>query len=132
MLAETLGGSVESKVISITLLTPFQIKNKLILEAANGWELCSIGTNFAFLQRQHGASFPDVAYYIESITLSLPSAMRTWAPVCTGISPPVSSIRPALISRSASFWMASRSFGLGGPGGWGDETMDMKRMKKDS
>jgi hypothetical protein len=64
--------AIESKVISITLLTPLQIKNTLILEAANGWELCSVGTNFAFLQRERVTALPDLAYQIESITLSLP------------------------------------------------------------
>ena len=35
--------------------------------------------------------------------------------VASGISPPLSSIRPALISRSASLCMASSSSGVGGP-----------------
>jgi hypothetical protein len=53
--------------------------------------------------------------------------MRTCAPVASGISPPLSSMRPALISRSASLPMASMNFGVGGAV-WADLTMNMKRM----
>ena len=69
---EPLPRSIESKVISVTLMTPLQIKNTLILEAANGWELCSLGSNFAFLQRDRITALPDLAYEVQSITLSLP------------------------------------------------------------
>ena len=62
-----------------------------------------------------------------STTLSLPSVMRTCAPVASGISPPLSSMRPALISRSASLCIASISSGVGGVG-WADVTMNMKRI----
>src|SRR6202521_2629382 len=54
--------------------------------------------------------------------------MRTWAPMATGISPPLSIMRPALISRSASLPIASISAGVGGPGGWDDVTIYMKRI----
>lgn len=76
MHAEPLQPKVESKIVSITLLSPFQIKNKLILEAANGWVLRALGTNFAFLQRDAGAPVLDIAYYVESITLSLPHQIK--------------------------------------------------------
>ena len=65
-----------------------------------------------------------------STTLSLPSVMRTCAPMATGISPPLSSMRPALISRSASLCIASISSGVGDPAGWADVTMYMKRIWK--
>jgi hypothetical protein len=53
--------------------------------------------------------------------------MRTWAPVASGISPPLSSMRPALISRSASLCIASLSLGVGGME-WADLTINMKRI----
>ena len=56
-----------------------------------------------------------------------PSAMRTRAPMASGISPPMSIMRPALISRSASLFIASMSSGVGGPE-WADVTNDMKRI----
>ncbi|MBI3894084.1 MAG: hypothetical protein HY303_21405 [Candidatus Wallbacteria bacterium] len=77
MLAVCSGSPVETKVVSITLMSPLQIKNKLVVEAANGWELNSIGSNYAFLQRMPGAPFADVAYYVESITLSLPHQIKS-------------------------------------------------------
>src|SRR3984957_15754042 len=63
-----------------------------------------------------------------SMTLSLPSAIRTCAPVATGIRPPLSSMRPALISRSASLCMASIISGGGCVEGPGCLTMYMKRI----
>src|SRR3954463_14771042 len=63
-----------------------------------------------------------------STTLSCPFVIRTWAPVATGISPPLSSMRPALISRSASLCIASMSSAVGAPWGRGDVTIYMKRM----
>src|SRR5260370_30630560 len=53
-----------------------------------------------------------------------------WGAVAGGMKPPVSTIRPALISRSASLCMACKSSGVGFPGDWGEVTIDMKRMKK--
>ncbi len=64
------------------------------------------------------------------MTLSLPSVMRTWAPIATGSSPPVSIMRPALISRSASLPIASISAGVGGRGGWDEVTIYMNRIGK--
>ena len=58
-----------------------------------------------------------------------PFAMRTCAPAASGIRPPLSIMRPALISRSASLFIASRSSGVGGPE-WADVMNDMKRMRK--
>src|SRR5712692_2078240 len=48
--------------------------------------------------------------------------------MATGINPPLSIMRPALISRSASLPIASISAGVGGPGGWDDVTIYMKRI----
>ena len=53
--------------------------------------------------------------------------MRTRAPVASGISPPLSIMRPALISRLASLSIASMSSGVGAAG-WAEVTMNMKRM----
>src|SRR5882762_549861 len=55
--------------------------------------------------------------------------MRTCAPMATGISPPLSIMRPALISRSASLPIASISAGVGGRGGCEDVTIYMKRIE---
>src|ERR1700757_5139391 len=63
-----------------------------------------------------------------SITLSVLSAIRTCAPVATGISPPSSIMRPALISRSRILLIASISAGLGIIWPFGDVTIYMKRM----
>jgi hypothetical protein len=63
-----------------------------------------------------------------STTLSLPSVIRTCAPVATGISPPLSIMRPALISRSASLPIASIRAGVGPRVGWDEVTIYMKRM----
>src|SRR6266478_8622828 len=65
-----------------------------------------------------------------SMTLSLPSAILTCAPVCSGISPPLSTMRPALISRSEIFWMAPSSSGEGPVIGCGEVTIYMKRIGK--
>lgn len=62
------------------------------------------------------------------MTLSALSDIFTRAPVATGINPPSSTMRPALISRSRSFCTASIKawFGIMGP--LGDVTIYMKRM----
>lgn len=66
---------LETKIVSITLKSPPQIKNALILEAANSWELAGVGSNFAFLQRERGATRRDLAYQMKSITLSTPGGI---------------------------------------------------------
>ncbi|MBI2943339.1 MAG: hypothetical protein HYY25_03990 [Candidatus Wallbacteria bacterium] len=76
MLAVSPGSPIETKIVSITLYTPLQIKNQLVLEAANGWEMNAIGSNYAFLQRSPGAPAADIAYFMESITLSLPHQIK--------------------------------------------------------
>src|SRR5579871_270396 len=63
-----------------------------------------------------------------SVTESLPSATRTCAPDASGISPPLSSIRPALISRSASLPIASSRACVGPTCGCGLVTIYMKRI----
>src|SRR6266852_6597845 len=65
-----------------------------------------------------------------SMTLSLPSAILTRAPVCSGINPPLSTRRPALISRSEIFWTAASSSGEGPVIGCGEVTIYMKRIGK--
>ena len=60
---------------------------------------------------------------------ALLAALEHWP--ATGISPPLSSMRPALISRSASLCTASISSGVGGPG-WAGLTMNMKRISENS
>jgi len=61
----------------------------------------------------------------------LPSDILTWAPpIATGISPPLSTIRPALISRSDSLCMASIRAGVGPRIGWDEVTTYMKRIEK--
>src|SRR5262249_49898924 len=64
-----------------------------------------------------------------SVTLSLPLAIAIRAPSRSGISPPLSIIRPALISRSVILPMASINAGVGACIGCGEVTMYMKRMK---
>src|SRR5437879_2146051 len=54
--------------------------------------------------------------------------MRTCAPIETGIRPPLSIIRPALISRSASLAIASIRAGVGPRMGWDEVTIYMKRI----
>src|SRR5438552_16253157 len=56
--------------------------------------------------------------------------MRTRAPAASGANPPVSIMRPALISRSASLFIASIMDAGGGAGAWDEVTIDMKRMQK--
>src|SRR5258707_1142325 len=63
------------------------------------------------------------------MTLSSPSATCTRAPVASGIRPPLSIIRPALISRSEILCIASISAGVGAAAGFGEVTMYMKRMQ---
>src|SRR5579883_2988079 len=55
---------------------------------------------------------------------------RTCAPAASGIRPPLSSRRPALVSRSVSFCIASASAGGGGAWPWSDLTMNMKRISR--
>src|SRR5207245_5489346 len=50
------------------------------------------------------------------------------APIETGISPPLSIMRPALISRSASLAIASIRAGVGPRMGWDEVTIYMKRI----
>src|SRR4051812_23640402 len=64
------------------------------------------------------------------MTLSSPSAIRTRAPVASGMRPPLSIMRPDLISRSVIFCIASINAGDGAAIGLGEVTMYMKRMQK--
>src|SRR5205085_8920591 len=64
-----------------------------------------------------------------SVTRSLPPSIATCAPCCNGAKPPMSTIRPALISRSVSLPIASIMAGVGPFIGCEEITMDMKRMK---
>src|SRR6201991_1615564 len=55
--------------------------------------------------------------------------MRTCTPDSNGVSPPMSIIGPALISRSASLPIASIKEVGGCTGNWDERMIDMKRMK---
>src|SRR6516165_6796269 len=62
------------------------------------------------------------------MTLSLPSLILTCAPVCKGISPPLSIMRPVLVSRAEILAISAASAGLGPAIGFADVTIYMKRI----
>ncbi|MBI4866649.1 MAG: hypothetical protein HY816_06830 [Candidatus Wallbacteria bacterium] len=62
----------ETAILSIRLLTPYQIKQALETHAGHGWELLALGSNIAVFQRDAAGERIDTTYDIRSITLRLP------------------------------------------------------------
>ncbi len=69
-------GQLESRVITIALKTPGQIKQSLLDCSAEGWDLRAAGSNHCLMQRDPREGREDCSYDIRSITLYLPHQIQ--------------------------------------------------------